>query len=180
MSLFLTSSQSSTLEPLRSNRFILQFTTVPGATSSSPEERLAFMAHTASRPTITFEETEHHRLNEKFYTAGKPEWSNLTVEFYDFIQGESSVSHILWQWANQVYNPITGQMSFKTQYQTSASLAMLDPAGGVVQLWNLYYIFPTEVNWNELSSDSSEIMNVSATFRYDYAVKGVDYNSSPV
>jgi hypothetical protein len=179
MALFLTSSQSSTLEPLRSNRWIMQFTTVPGAANNDANERLAFMAHSASRPTLTFEETEHQRLNEKFYTAGKPEWSNLSVEFYDFIQGEKSVSHILWEWANQIYNPVTGQMYFKSQYQTSATLAMLDPAGGIVQVWNLFYLFPTEINWNEVSSDSSDIMNVSATFRYDYAIKGVDVDTSP-
>lgn len=180
MALFLTSSQSSTLEPLRQNRWVLQFTSVPGIQGDNPAERLAFMAYSASRPSISFEQTEHQRLNERFYTAGKPEWSDLSVEFYDFIQGEQSVSHILYQWANQIYNPITGQMYFKTQYQTSATLAMLDPAGGIVQLWNMFYIWPSEVNFNELSADSSDIVSVSATFRYDYAIKGTDVDTSPV
>jgi hypothetical protein len=178
MALFLTSSQSSTLEPLRSNRWIMQFTTVPGAVQEA-NERLAFMAHSASRPNLSFESSEHHRLNERFYTAGKPEWSEISVEFYDFIQGEKSVSHILWQWANQIYNPVSGQMGFKNQYQTSSTLAMLDPQGGIVQVWNLFYIWPMEVNWNELSADSSDILNVSVTFRYDYAVKGTDVDTTP-
>lgn len=179
MALFLSSSQSSTLEPLRKNRWILQFTTVPGNVSGRGTERLAFCAHTAARPSVSFSEVESHRLNERFYTAGKPTWNSIPVAFYDFIQGPDSVSHILWEWATSVYNPVTGQMFFKTQYSSSATLAMLDPAGGVVQVWNLFYCWPQEVNWNDLSAADDALAEVNMTLRFDYAVKGTDVNTTP-
>ena len=179
MAIYLSSSQSSTLEPLRKNRFVISFTTVPGNVSSNGPERLAFCAHTSARPQITFNEVMQHRLNEQFYVAGKPTWNALPMSFYDFIQGTDSISHILWEWSNSVYNPVTGQMFFKTQYMTSATLAMLDPSGGVVQVWNLFYIWPQDVNWNDLSSEDDGPSEVNVTFRYDYAVKGTDVDTSP-
>lgn len=180
MALYLSSSKSSTLEPIRKNRWIMQFTRIPGALSSTATSELAFAAHSASQPTLTTAAQETHRLNEKFYTAGKPEWTEITVEFYDYINSENSAGQILWDWATTVYNPVTGQMFFKTQYTTSATLAMLDPAGGVIRVWNLFYVFPTEVNFGDgLSSDSEEINSVSVNFRYDYAVKGSDVSTAP-
>lgn len=178
MALYLSSSQSSTLEPLRKNRWFMQFTSVPG-NSGTGAERLAFTAHTATRPSFSFNEVEQQRLNERYYVAGKPTWNNLAMSFYDFIQGPQSASHIMWEWATSVYNPVTGQMFFKTQYMTSATLAMLDPSGGVVQVWNLFYIWPQEVNWNDLSSEDDGPAEVNVTFRYDYAVKGTDVNTDP-
>ena len=76
-----------------------------------------------------------------------------------------------------VYNPITGQQGFKTQYATSATLAMLDPLGGVVQVWNLFYVWPSDINYNDLSSEDDGLCEVNVTFKYDYAIKGTDVNT---
>ena len=106
MALFLSSSQSSVLEPVRQNRWMMQFTRVPGNISGNGPSKLAFAAHTAAQPTLTISSQEHHRLNERFYTAGKPEWGEVSVEFYDYIDGEDSVGNIMWEWASSIYNPV--------------------------------------------------------------------------
>jgi len=175
MALALSSTKSSTLEPLRRNRWVMQFTSIPGGGDA---ETLAFAAHTASRPTITYNVIEHQRLNERFYVAGKPTWNELPMTFFDFIQA-NSVSQILSDWSQVVYNPITGAMGFKKEYSTSGTLAMLDPAGGIVQVWNLFYVWPYTVAWGDLSADDDAIAEVSVTFRYDYAVKGTDVDTTP-
>lgn len=154
----------------------MSFTTIPGGGDGG---NLTFCAHTCNRPQITYNQTEIHRLNERFYTAGKPTWSELTMSFYDYIQGPNSVSEILWNWNQTIYSPITGAMGFKVEYSTSGTLAMLDPAGGVVQVWNLFYIWPHTITYNDLSAESDNPMEVGTTFRYDYAVKGVDIDTTP-
>lgn len=179
MAIYLSSSQSSTLEPLRKNRFIIQFTETPPSTTGNGPSKLAFCAHVSTKPEVSFNPVEQHRLNERFWVAGKPTWNDLAMTFYDFIEGPDSASNILWEWATTIYNPITGQMYFKTQYMTSATLAMLDPAGGVVQVWNLFYIWPQTVTWGDLASDSDDLSEVSVTFKYDYAVKGTDVSTAP-
>jgi hypothetical protein len=175
MALVLSSSQSSTFEPFRKNRWVMQFTEVPGTTGN--EEGLAFVAHTAARPSISFSQVEHQRLNERFYVAGKPTWNELPMTFFDFIKGTSgklSASEILWSWSQEVYSPVTGQMGFKNDYAVSGTLALLDPSGGVKQVWNLFYCWPASVDWGDLSADDDGLCEVSVTFRYDYAVKGAE------
>ena len=177
MAIYMTSSLSSTLEPKRKNRWVMQFASIPG--NESKEEPLAFVAHTASRPSWSFTETEHQRLNERYYIAGKPTFNNLAMSFYDFIRGDDSAGSILNNWAKMIYNPLTGQMFFKKEYSTSATLAMLDPSGGIVEVWSLFYIWPQEVNYNDLSSEDDGPAEVNATFRYDFAVRSAETDTTP-
>ena len=181
MALTLSSSYSSTLEPMRKNRWILQFTTVPGG--GVPTD-LAFAAHTATRPAQSYNPVEYQRLNERFYTAGNVTWAEISASFYDYIpggtSGHDSASNILYNWSQIVYSPITGAMGFKKEYATSGTLAMLDPSGGVVQVWNLFYCWPLTVTWGDLSADDDTLAEVAVTFRYDYAVKGTDVSTLPV
>lgn len=170
--LSLTNTMSNKYEPLRQNRWIMTFTSLPEVIEGDGAEELSFAAHTANRPQITFDETEYHRMNERFYTAGKPTWNTISMTFYDFIKGKNSASHIMWEWSNKIYNPVTGAMNYKMAYTTNSVLSLLDPAGNVAETWNLFYLWPQDINWNELDSSSSEIMNVNVTFRYDYAIKG--------
>ena len=163
------------------NRWVMQFTKIPilsGATGDNPVD-LAFCAHTARRPSISYNVTEFQRLNERFYVAGKPTWGEMAMTFFDFIKGSSSVSNLLWNWNQVVYSPITGQMGFKKDYTTSGTLAMLDPKGAVIQIWNLFYCWPYNIDWGDLSADDDGLSEVSVTFRYDYAVKGTDVDTTP-
>lgn len=176
MALTLTSSDSSTLEPLRQNRWIMQFQSIPGGGDAS---KLAFVAKSANAPAMSFAPQESHRLNEKYKIAGKPSWNDITMTFYDYIRGADSAGDIMYNWMQRIYNPITGQMFFKKQYSTTATLAMLDPAGGVVRLWNLFYLWPNNIVFGDgLAADAEGLCEVSVTFSYDYAIKSIDIDSS--
>jgi len=177
MAISLTTSKSSSLENLKKNRFVMQFTAIPGG--GDPSE-LAFAMHTATVPGLSYNPIENQRLNERFFTAGKPTWTDLTATFYDYIAGSKSAGQILYDWSQSIYNPVTGQMYFKTQYSTSSTLAQLDPAGGIVRLWNIYYIWPTTVGWGDaLSYDDDTIAECNVTFKYDYAIKANDEDTTP-
>ena len=178
MAISLTTSKSSTLEALKKNRFVMQFSAIPGGGDAA---ELAFAMHTATIPQITFNPIESQRLNERVFTAGKPTYNDLSCTFYDYIAGAKSAGQILYDWSQSIYNPITGQMYFKTQYSTSSTMAQLDPAGGIVRLWNVYYIWPTSVGWGDaLSYDDDTISECAITFKYDYAIKGADEDTTPV
>jgi hypothetical protein len=77
-----------------------------------------------------------------------------------------------------VYNPLTGQMGYKTQYATSATLAQLDPAGNIVRAWNIFGIWPSKVNYGQMDYNSGEACEIQATFRYDLAIKISDSKTS--
>ena len=170
MSLMISNVKSSTQEMLRKNMYFLQFTSVPGNTAGS--EDLAFACIAANRPEWSVGEKESKRFHENFYQSGGfVTWNSLETKFYDFIQGNSSASQIMWNWATAIYNPVTGQMFYKTQYTTTATLALLSPDGAIIEAWNLYYVFPTKINWGEVGNDDDGFMTVSASFRYDFAIK---------
>ena len=180
MAIKLSDSKSFKLEPIRKNRWVFQFSAIPG-NDNNQSEALAFVCKTCNAPEISFNATTANRMNEKFKYAGLPEWNQISCTFYDYIRnstggaGELSAGDILYNWSCMIYNPLTGQMGYKTQYATSATLAQLDPAGNVVRAWNLFGIFPTKVNFgNGLSATDGEICEIEATFDYDLAIKITD------
>jgi len=178
MAITLSSSRSSTIEPIKKNRWIFQFSSVPGTTDGHGE--LAFAAHTATVPQITYNPVPKARLNENFYIAGKPTWNDISATFYDYIAGTKSAGQILYNWSSSIYNPITGQFFFKKNYAVSATLAQLDPGGAIVRIWNMFYIWPTSVGWGEsVSYDDDNISECNVTFKYDYAIKSEDIDTTP-
>lgn len=184
MALKTSDSRSFKLEPMRKNRFIFKFSRVPGNPEASTDG-LAFVAKSASLPQISFEKSSVKRIHESFNTAGMVSFNDLNVVFNDFIrnssesQQEISAGDALYNWVSMIYNPLTGQMGYKTQYATSASEAQLDPAGNIVRAWNIFGIFPTSVDFGgTLSYDDAGFNEISATFAYDLAIKAEDSRSS--
>lgn len=177
MALSLSMTDSSIREPLVQNRFIFSFTSIPGA--AGQEDSLAFACKSATIPTMTFNSLEHYRLNERFRMAGRPTFNDISLTFMDFIgtSENQSAGEILNSWSTSIYNPVTGQQTYKQQYSTSATLAQLDPLGNVIRLWNIFYAWPMEINFGgDLSSESDAPTEVSLSLAYDYAIKGVDLN----
>lgn len=180
MPLVLSDSKTPIMESLRKNRWLMQFNKIPGLATQGANESLSFVATSAVAPTLSFEQKEYHRLNEKFYTAGKPSWNELPMTFYDFISGTSSAAHILYKWSTKIYDPLTGAMSYKREYATTGTLAQLDPKGDPIRIWNLYYLWPFTVNFGDgLDASSDDISTISVTFRYDFAIKQDDVDKSP-
>ena len=184
MALKISDTRSFKMQPLAKNNWVFQFSAVPGNISGQ-NEALAFVAKSCSVPKISFGEVNINRMNEQYKFAGKPTWDNINCTFYDFIRNsgssnnELSAGDILYNWSCMIYNPLTGQMGYKTQYATSATLAQTDPAGNIIRAWNLFGIFPSEITFGtELTYEDSQCSEISATFKYDLAIKVQDSKSS--
>lgn len=182
MSIKISDDKSFKLEPVKKNRFVFQFSSIPGNTAQ--EEPLAFVVKSASVPSISFEKQSTKRIHETFNTAGTPSFNDLTITFNDFIRnsqaagGALSAGDIMYNWMSMIYNPLTGQMGYKTQYATSATEAQLDPAGNIFRAWNIFGIFPTSVNFGDtLSYEDSGAAEINCTFAYDLAIKVQDSKS---
>ena len=150
MALKISDSRSFKLQPMKKNNWVFQFSAIPGNTDKQ-NEALAFVAKTCNAPVITYQDTVIDRMNEQFKFAGKPQWTDINCTFYDFIRksdtNELSAGDILYNWGCMIYNPLTGQMGYKTQYATSATLAQLDPAGNIIRAWNLFGIYPSNIDF---------------------------------
>lgn len=188
MALKISDSRSFKLEPMRKNRFLFQFSSIPGPSNNGKEEDLAFIAKSADVPAITFEKTSAKRIHETFNTAGMISWNDLNVVFNDFISPPSennnaqtvpSAGDMLYNWSKMIYDPLTGQMGYKTSYSTSATEAQFDPQGKIIRAWNIFGIFPTSVNFGgTLSYEDAGATEISCTFTYDLAIKVGNTQSS--
>lgn len=182
MGIKISDSRSFKLEPVTKNRFLFQFSAVPG--SNGQEEALAFVAKSAGIPEMSFEPVKIKRMNETYNTAGNMSWNPISLTFNDYIRnsnnnGENSAGDIMYDWACMIYNPLTGQQGYKTQYATSATEAQLDPAGNIFRAWNLFGCWPNKVSFGgELSYDSAEVNTINVDLIYDLAIKVRDSKSS--
>jgi len=173
MAIVLSSAEHSFREPKRKNRWILKFDRVPNKGNNATES-LAIDILSASRPSVSLEPIEMHRLNEKFYFASKPSWEAISCLFYDYDKGTNSASQILYHWFTAIYNPLTGGQGYAIVYKTNATLVMLGPDGKIIEIWDLFGSFPENINWQDLSYEGTEALQVEMTLRFDYAVLQAD------
>ena len=168
MPIVLSSAEHSFREPKRKNRWILKFDRVPN--HASGQDPLAIDIFSASRPSVSLDPTEIHRLNERFWFAGKPSWETISCTFYDYDKGKNSAGQVLYSWFTAIYNPLTGGQGYAVVYKANATLVMLGPDGKIIEIWDLFGCFPEQISWQDLSYDGSDAQQVEMTLRYDYAV----------
>ena len=179
MAIRISDSRSFKMQPLKQNNWVFQFSAIPG--NNNQQEALAFVAKTCNAPQITYGDLAVKRMNETYNFAGNVQWNTINCQFYDFIrngaegQQELSAGDILYNWSCMIYNPLTGQMGYKTQYATSATLAQLDPAGNIIRAWNMFGIFPKNINFGSgLDYESGAQCMIECEFCYDLSIKVQD------
>ena len=182
------------LEYMRKNRWVLEIL-MPTSFASSPDETspesvgLRINCSTAARPSISFEDTEVHRINGRVYLAGKPTYDPMTVTFYDSMPignvGIETPSMVLERWRRQIYAPEKGDaFGAVVAYKAVARLVMLSPNQQIpddsqidsleyqesnFQDWLIYGMYPQAINYSDLDYSNSEVQLVEVTFRYDRA-----------
>jgi hypothetical protein len=173
MAITLSTSSSALLEPKRKSRWLVSFDRIPGSDLAA-NTALSFACYKGTKPDITMDKTELNRLNERWKFANRPAWNDLEFSFYDFIRKDVKYSafSIMKEWWKKVYNPITGQMGYASEYKTNFTLAMLDPHGAVVQTWHVFYAYPQSTKHGDLDYGSDDLVDVSVTIAYDYAIPG--------
>ena len=148
---------SNTYEPKRKFRWILQVDGID-----------AFVLKTAQRPQQTFEETVIDYVNTKRYVSGKGSWNPITITMHDPIA--PSAAQKVMNWVRLNFEPLTGRMGYATQYKKDFSLKVLDPAGVVVELWDLVGAWVQDSNFGDLDYATSDNLEITAVIRFDNAV----------
>ena len=142
---------------------------------STPRTELTKQVMDFTRPTINMEPIEIPIYNSRLYVAGKAEWETVTVNLRDDASG---------QVARLVGEQLQKQMDFVEQASASAGIdykfvtrcQILDGGNGastpnVLETWELYGCFLSQVNYNELNYANSEPVTISMTIRYDNAIQ---------
>ncbi|OGR26369.1 MAG: hypothetical protein A2139_11330 [Desulfobacca sp. RBG_16_60_12] len=148
---------ANSFEPKRKFRWLLQIDGID-----------AYTLKTATRPSLTFDETVIDYINTKRYLAGKQTWNTISITLHDPI-APSAAQNVM-NWVRTAYEPLTGRSGYADQYKRNIALKLLDPQGTVVELWDIIGAWVQDANWGDLDYASSDAVEVSLTIRYDNSI----------
>ena len=142
---------------------------------STPRTELTKQVIDFTRPTVNMEPMEIPIYNSRLYLAGKAEWETVSCNLRDDASG---------QVARLVGEQLQKQMDFFEQASASAGIdykfvtkcEILDGGNGaatprVLETWELYGCFLSQINYNELNYANSEPVTISMTIRFDNALQ---------
>ena len=147
-------------EPLRKNRWLLRFPADLGIQE--------WWLESASRPSITQQETAIPFLNTSTYVVGRYQWETIQVTLRDPIG--PSASQAIMEWIRLHSESVTGRQGYAAGYKRDVELEMLDPTGVVVQKWILKNTMCTTANFNDLNYSTYDLASITITLRFDYAI----------
>ena len=128
----------------------------------------AFLVKTASRPTFTTEEVAINWINTTRYVAGKTTFGTMAVTLHDPI-APSGAQQVM-EWIRLCYESVSGRAGYADFYKRDIQIKVLDPIGTVVELWDVKGAWCTEANFNDLTHEGSDLLEISLTIRFDNAV----------
>lgn len=147
----------TSFEPKMSNRFIMYIEGIP-----------AYLVKATSRPEITNGKVTIDHINVRRYVKGRSEWSDITVSLYDAVV--PSAAQAAMEWVRLHHESVTGRDGYSDFYKKDITFNSLGPVGDKVEEWTLKGAFITDANFNELDYASSDVVDISLTLRYDYAI----------
>jgi hypothetical protein len=156
----------------------------PGVTGPDATRKLISMCKSTKRPNLDVGDTGKTTVNflhEQSVYAGKPaNAGTIDLTFRDALapnpgnnSGNYDVMATLYEWSRMVYDPYTGTMGYKTEYEGTMYLHMLDPHGFVIEDWTFYRVWPGRIDGGNVQYDNAGESEVTVTFNYDKIFRGV-------
>ena len=142
---------------------------------SNPKTELTKQIMTFARPQVTFDPIEIPIYNSKIYIAGRPTWAAVAVTLRDDAGG--NVSRLVGEQLQKQFDFMEqASAASGSDYKFVTTLEMLDGANGtteptVLETWQLYGCFLTDVNYNDVDYGSNEPVVITMSVRYDNALQ---------
>jgi len=183
----------SSYEPQRTNNFELQITGLnklwragyPHTTenethgfsaemwkalnSDKVQKDLILSVKSAFTPKVEIQNLEVQYGNTKTKFAGIPQYSDGTIEWYDFYSKDTEL--ILKAWQSAAFDESTGCVGDAQDYKLQAYLTMFSPSGRMARRWKLYNVWVKNVNGTDFANTGNDVRSLSAAFIFDYAVR---------
>lgn len=163
-------------EPKRQFRFLVQL--------SLSGQDVTFLAKSVDRPSYTISDNAHQFFNHTFYYPGRVTWNTINLTLVDPVSPNASELLYNYLEAAGVQKPTSVRAATGTTITKSSATTALGhlviqeiatPVGGgsaaeIVGEWTLENPFFTDVNFGSHDYGSEEMVDVSLTVRYDWAV----------
>ena len=142
---------------------------------STPKTELTKQVMSFARPQVTFDPVEIPVYNSRVYLAGRPTWQAVTTTLRDDAGG--NISRLVGEQLQKQYDFMEqASASSGIDYKFITRCEMLDGANGniepvVLETWELYGCFLTDVNYNDVDYNSNDPVTVTMSIRYDNAIQ---------
>jgi len=121
----------------------------------------------ATKPEIEILPLEMHFEQERAWQAGKHQWNDIELVWYDAEQPD--ISSVVYEWLNETLNIDRATMATPATYKRDGQLEHQSSSMKSPDVWRLYNIWPTRVNWDSLDYSDSNFLEVKVTLKYDRA-----------
>lgn len=163
-------------EPQRTNNFEISF---PGlgqlysidggiAMPSNASDILTLSTKSVTYPSTNVEKLTVNYGNNSINFAGKPSYSDVTIDFNDFVGVQTD--RILSAWHKLVYDPKTEKIGRATSYKRDGYLKEFSPDGEYLRTIQLRGCFPGNYTPGDFDNDDNSIRRISVTFYVDVAI----------
>lgn len=128
-----------------------------------------------ARPSMSMEPVEIPIYNSTIYYAGKPKWETTTVNIRDDSLG--SVSKLVGEQIQKQFDFLQQASAISgIDYKFITRCEITDGGNGtaapeILETWELYGCFLSQVNYGELNYSSSDPATIQMTIRFDNAVQ---------
>ena len=142
---------------------------------STPRTELTKQVMDITRPTVSFEEMEIPIYNSRVWLAGKYNWEQVNINFRDDVNG--SVSRLIGEQIQKQFDFFEqASAASGIDYKFITRFEILDGGNAastpnVLETWEMYGCFLTNVNYNDLNYATNEPVTITAAIRFDNAVQ---------
>lgn len=142
---------------------------------STPKTELTKQIVSFNRPQVQMEPIEIPVYNSRVYIAGRPQWQVTQCVLRDDAGG--NVTRLVGEQLQKQYDFLEqASASSAIDYKFTTTVEMLDGANGsteptVLETWQLYGCFLSDVNYNELTYGENNPLTITMSIRYDNALQ---------
>lgn len=144
-------------EPKYQHKFILLIQDIPG-----------YLIKTSAKPSLTNGEVVLDHINVKRKLKGKSAWNSIAITMYDAIL--PSGAQTVMEWVRLHHESATGRDGYASMYKKDIKLHQLSPLGEVIEEWQIYGAYLSEVNFGSLDWSAEDVVMIDATLNYDWAL----------
>lgn len=82
---------------------------------------------------------------------------------------QEDIEQVIDEWRATVYNKETDAIGFAADYKKPAYVTQYAPDGTLLRVWNLEGVWPSAVDYGQVSYDSPGVKTINITLQYDKA-----------
>lgn len=128
-----------------------------------------FLLHvrTSSLVSKTFTPIETRFFNDLIKQAGSRTFDDLALTIHDAIGPD--VERQLYNWQELIMNSTTGYMGYAADYKRTATITEYNINGEIRSVWEFEGVWPTNINFGDLTREDVNKKSVTVTLAYDRA-----------